>query len=66
LIIEATNAFLVDDMETGKALLRDYLNATESIAEIARELEINEKSLRRMRIDCISSRKGLGAVSYGS
>jgi DNA-binding phage protein len=48
MIIEATNAFLMDDMETGKALLRDYLNATESIAEIARELEINEKSLRRM------------------
>jgi DNA-binding phage protein len=48
LIIEATNAFLMDEMETGKALLRDYLNATESIAEIARELEINEKSLRRM------------------
>jgi DNA-binding phage protein len=34
LIIEATNAFLMDEMETGKALLR--------------ELEINEKSLRRM------------------
>ena len=26
----------------------DYLNATESIAGIARELQINEKSLRRM------------------
>ena len=48
LIIEATNAFLMDDMETGKALLLDYLNATKSIAETARELEINEKSLRRM------------------
>lgn len=48
LIIEATNAFLMDEMEAGKALLRDYLNATGSIAEIARELEINEKSLRRM------------------
>ena len=48
LIVEATNAFLMDDMETGKALLRDYLNATESIADIARELQVNEKSLRRM------------------
>ncbi len=48
LIVEATNAFLRGDMETGKALLRDYLNATESIADIARELQVNEKSLRRM------------------
>jgi len=48
LIVEATNAFLMDDMETGKALLRDYLNATESIAAIARELQVNEKSFRRM------------------
>ena len=48
LIVEATNAFLMDDMETGKGLLRDYLNATESIADIARELQVNEKSLRRM------------------
>jgi len=48
LIVEATNAFLMDDIETGKALLRDYLNATGSIAHIARELQINEKSLRRM------------------
>ncbi len=35
-------------METGKALLRDYLNATETLADIARELQLNEKSLRRM------------------
>ncbi len=48
LIVEATNAFLMDDMETGKALLRDYLNATESIADIASALQLNEKSLRRM------------------
>lgn len=48
LIIEATNAFLGGDVETGKALLRDYLNGTESITDIARELQINEKSLRRM------------------
>ncbi|MEI6314240.1 MAG: hypothetical protein WCO89_05170 [Syntrophus sp. (in: bacteria)] len=30
LIIEATNAFLMDDMETGKSLLSDYLNASET------------------------------------
>lgn len=48
LIIEATNAFLAGDIDTGKALLRDYLNGTESLAEIACELKLNEKSLRRM------------------
>ncbi len=39
---------MIFDMETGKALLRNYLNATESIADIAWELQINEKSLRCM------------------
>ena len=48
LIIEATNAFLAGDVETGKALLRDYLNGTESLTDIAHQLQINEKSLRRM------------------
>jgi len=48
LIVEATNAFLTGDMETGNALLRDYLNATESIADIARELQVNEKSRRML------------------
>jgi DNA-binding phage protein len=48
LIVEATNAFLDDDVETGKALLRDYLNASELMPEIAKELGLNEKSIRRM------------------
>jgi len=48
LIVEATNAFLAGDLETGKALLRDYLNGTESVSGIAEKLRINEKSLRRM------------------
>ena len=48
LIIEATNAFLAGEIETGKALLRDYLNGTESLTDIARRMQINEKSLRRM------------------
>jgi DNA-binding phage protein len=48
LIIEATNSFLGGDLETGKALLRDYLNGTGAVADIAGKLEINEKSLRRM------------------
>lgn len=48
LIIEATNAFLDGDIDTGKTLLRDYLNATEAIPSIANELSQNEKSIRRM------------------
>lgn len=35
LIVEATNAFLGGDVETGKALLRDYLNGTESTTDVA-------------------------------
>jgi hypothetical protein len=48
LLIEATNAFLGGDIDTGKTLLRDYLNATESFRSIARELSQDEKSIRRM------------------
>ena len=48
LLIEATNSFLDGDIETGKSLLRDYLNATESLPAIAAELDLNEKSIRRM------------------
>lgn len=48
LIIEATNAFLDGDIDTGKTLLRDYLNATEAFTSLAVELAQDEKSLRRM------------------
>jgi len=48
LIVEATNALLDGDFETGKSLLRDYLNATESLPAIAGELKQNVKSIRRM------------------
>lgn len=48
LIIEATNAFLEGDIDTGKTLLRNYLNATEALLLIARELDLDEKSIRRM------------------
>jgi len=46
-----SNAFLGGDVETGKAFLRDYLNGTESITDVARELQINEKSLRRAALE---------------
>lgn len=48
LIIEATNALLEGDIETGKGLIRDYLNATESFAAVADQLHKDEKSIRRM------------------
>ena len=44
LIIEATNAFLDGDISTGKTMLRDYLNATEALPAIARELSQNAKA----------------------
>jgi len=48
LIVEATNALLEGDIETGKDLIRDYLNATESFPIVADQLHKDEKSLRRM------------------
>ena len=48
LLIEATDAYLAGDIDTGKALLRDYLNATAALPTIADELNLNKKSLRRM------------------
>ena len=48
LICEATSAFLDGDIETGKSILRDYLNATEVLPRIAKLLQKDDKSLRRM------------------
>ncbi len=48
LIVEATNALLDGDIDTGKSLIRDYLNATESFSVIAGQLHKDEKSIRRM------------------
>ncbi|MGD0210505.1 MAG: transcriptional regulator [Desulfomonilia bacterium] len=48
LLEEALNCFLAGDIDTGKNLLRDYLNATESTHIIADKIETNVKSLQRM------------------
>ena len=48
LIVEATNALLEGDIDTGKSLIRDYLNATEAFTLVAEQLHKDEKSLRRM------------------
>jgi DNA-binding phage protein len=48
LIVEATEAILEGDIDTGKSLIKDYLNATEAFSVIADQLHKDEKSLRRM------------------
>ena len=48
---EALDALLSDDLETGKLLLRDYVNATMGFEALAREMGKNPKSLMRMLSD---------------
>ena len=48
LLMEAIGCFLSDDVETGKALLRDYVNATVGFAELAKATKKSSKSLMRM------------------
>ena len=45
---EAVAAFLDGDIETGKVLLRDYVNATVGFSELGKSLDKNPKSLMRM------------------
>ena len=48
---EAIEALLGDDLETGKVLLRDYVNATIGFEALATELGKSPKSLMRMLSD---------------
>ncbi len=48
LFVEAIDALLNDDLETGKVLLRDYVNATVGFETLAKEMDKNPKSLMRM------------------
>jgi DNA-binding phage protein len=48
LLEEALQAFLNSDLETGKALLRDYVNATVGFEELGTQLDMSPKSLMRM------------------
>lgn len=45
---EAVQAIVDGDLATGKALLRDFINATLGFAPLARRLALPEKSLMRM------------------
>ena len=45
---KAIEAFLSNDTETGKLLLRDYVNATVGFEKLGAELDKSPKSLMRM------------------
>lgn len=48
-LLEGTvNAFLSGDVETGKAVLRDYIHATVGFEALGRKTEKSPKSLMRM------------------
>ena len=48
LLAEALDAFLNNDVETGKLLLRDYVNATVGFEALGAQLHKSPKSLMRM------------------
>jgi DNA-binding phage protein len=48
LLTEAVEQLLSGDLETGKAVLRDYINATIGFERLARETRMPSKSLMRM------------------
>jgi hypothetical protein len=48
LALEAIECFLNNDVETGKALIRDYINATLGFEALAEALDTPAKSLMRM------------------
>jgi DNA-binding phage protein len=48
LLREAVEAMLEDDVDTGKALLRDYINATDGFGTLEEKTNIPTKSLMRM------------------
>jgi DNA-binding phage protein len=48
LFTEAVEQMLSGDLETGKAVLRDYINATVGFERLARETGTPVKSLMRM------------------
>jgi DNA-binding phage protein len=48
LLTEAVELMLEGDLETGKSVLRDYINATVGFERLARETRTPAKSLMRM------------------
>jgi len=48
LLTEGVDAFLAGDVETGKTILRDYINATIGFEDLAAAIGASPKSLMRM------------------
>ncbi len=48
LLREGVECLLADDVDTGKAVLRDYINATIGFEELSRVFDKSSKSLMRM------------------
>lgn len=48
LLTEAVNEFISGDLNGGKAMLRDYINATITFQELAKRLKKSSKSVHRM------------------
>ncbi len=48
LLREGVESFLSGDVESGKSVLRDYINATIGFAELAKATDHSAKSLMRM------------------
>jgi DNA-binding phage protein len=48
LLSEAINELLSGDLDVGKAMLRDYVNATITFDELAKETGMPSKSVQRM------------------
>jgi DNA-binding phage protein len=48
LLTEAVDALLAGDVDTGKAVLRDFINATIGFERLASETKMPPKSLMRM------------------
>lgn len=48
LLVEAAQCLLEGDVDTGKTILRDYINATGGFEKLSQKTEVPSKSLMRM------------------
>jgi DNA-binding phage protein len=48
MLTEAVNELLAGDLDAGKAMLRDYINATITFQRLAKKLKKTDKSVHRM------------------
>lgn len=48
MLTEAVNELLTGDLDAGKAMLRDYINATITFQQLAKKLKKTDKSVHRM------------------